>query len=346
MTGNSNTASGSNALYANTTGYYNTANGSGALFYNTAGNNNTANGSGALFYNTAGNNNTANGSGALFYNTAGNNNTANGSEALYTNTTGYFNTANGSVAIYNNTTGYYNTANGAEALNSNQTGSLNIAIGWAAGLNMLNGNNNIYIGNQGVAADNGVIYIGTQGTQTATFIAGISGVTTGGTAVPVLVDGYGQLGTTSSSRRFKYDINDMDQASNGLLRLRPVTFRYKQAQSDGSHPLQYGLIAEEVATVYPDLVQFDKTGEPQTVLYHLLPAMLLNEMQKQHGQIEALKQENTELRQQLQAVLLQVKQIRDLVEAASAKPGNTIETSPAQAGAFATAEGQQTSSTN
>ena len=345
-TGAGNTATGFDALSANTTGNNNTANGYLALYANTTGPDNTANGYAALAANTTGAANTASGYQALAANTTGNDNTASGMFALYSDTTGNYNTAIGAYALYSDTTGSGNVALGANALYSNSTGTGNVAIGGSAGVNATTGNANIYIANAGVAAEQNTIRIGVQGTQTATFIAGISGGTTAAGAVPVLVDIYGQLGTTSSSRRFKYDINDMDQASNGLLRLRPVTFRYKQAQNDGSHPLQYGLIAEEVATVYPDLVQFDKTGEPQTVLYHLLPAMLLNEMQKQHGQIEALKQENTELRQQLQAVLLQVKQIRDLVEAASAKPGNTIETSPAQAGAFATAEGQQTSSTN
>jgi hypothetical protein len=314
---------------------------------------NTFVGDNAGNFTMSGNDNTGVGANALSANSAGYANAAFGFDALSLNSGGWDNSAFGSNALGLNTTGSHNTAVGNLALSSlgfnGGTGNSNIAIGDTAGGNLETGNLNIYIGNVGpatVGSESNVIRIGTVGTQTATFIAGISGATTGGVAVPVLVDGNGQLGTTSSSRRFKYDIHDMDEASNGLLQLRPVTFRYKQAQSDGSHPVQYGLIAEEVATVYPDLVQFDETGEPQTVLYHLLPAMLLNEVQKQHGQIEALKQENTELRQQLQAVLLQVRQIRNQIEAASAKPGNTIENSPAQADAFATAEGQQTSSTN
>jgi hypothetical protein len=132
--------------------------------------------------------------------------------------------------------------------------------------------------------ESNTIRIGSSHAQT--FIAGISGVTTGLSGAAVLVDSNGQLGTISSSRRFKDDIQDMGDASSDLMKLRPVKFRYKQAQEDGSHPLQYGLVAEEVAEVNPGLVQFDKDGNPQTVLYHVLPAMLLNEVQKEHQKIE------------------------------------------------------------
>jgi hypothetical protein len=114
------------------------------------------------------------------------------------------------------------------------------------------------------------------------------------------------LGTVSSSRRFKYDIQSMDDATNKLFQLRPVTFRYKQAQTDGSHPLQYGLIAEEVAEVYPELVQYDlKTGEPNTVLYNALPAMLLNEVQKQQRQIDDQQQQIRSLQEQLSQLVSQ-----------------------------------------
>ena len=341
MTGSYDTAMGVQALFSNTTGLGNTASGASALQLNKTGNYNTASGMNAL-YNTTGNGNTASGMNALYSNTTGTGNTASGMEALY-NTTASNDTASGFQALYSNTTGTQNVADGYQALYNN-TGSNNIAFGYAAGTNATTGNNNIYIGNVGVAAEGNTIRIGTLGTQTSTFIAGISGATSA-SGVAVYANASGQLGTATSSRRFKNDIADMGAESDLLMKLRPVAFYYKP-ELDETQTRQYGLVAEEVAQAAPQLVVFDKDGLPQTVRYHFVNAMLLNEVQKQHGQIEALKQENTELRQQLQAVLLQVKQIRDLVEAASAKPGNTIETSPAQAGAFATAGGQQTSSTN
>jgi hypothetical protein len=260
--------------------------GGDALFRDTTGQSNTAIGRSALEFNTTGGSNTAVGVAALNSNTDGGDNTATGIAALVSNTTGTDNTATGGGALFHNTSGIQNTAVGAAALAAS-TGNINVGVGFCAGCNLTTGANNIDIGAYvvGVAGESNTIRIGNMITRT--FIAGISGVTTGGTGAAVLVDSNGQLGTISSSRRFKDEIQDMGEASSGLLKLRPVIFRYKQAQEDGSHPLQYGLIAEEVAEVNPRLVQFDKDGQPQTVLYHLLPAMLLNEFQKQHQQIEA-----------------------------------------------------------
>jgi Chaperone of endosialidase len=234
----------------------------------------------------SGGQNTGVGTRSLILNTTGWENTATGLQTLSVNTSGVRNTANGAYALLSNTTGSYNTAVGAQALANDMTGTANIAIGALAGYFLYNGSGNIYIGNGGVNLDSNTIRIGFG--HTKTFIAGINGVTTGGIAVPVVIDENGQLGTAgSSSRRVKFDIKTMDDASNKLLQLRPVTFRYKQAQNDGSHPLQYGLIAEEVAEVYPELVRNSPEGEANTVLYHVLPAMLLNELQKQHRHIEA-----------------------------------------------------------
>ena len=142
-----------------------------------------------------------------------------------------------------------------------------------------------------------MIRIGTAGTQTSFFAAGVSGMATGlSNAVPVVIDSNGQLGTVSSSERFKEDIQDMGEASSALMRLRPVTFRYKEAYTDGLKPIDYGLIAEEVADIYPDLVAYSSSGEVQTVQYQKVNAMLLNEVQKQHRQLEEQSEEMSSLK--------------------------------------------------
>jgi Chaperone of endosialidase len=215
---------------------------------------------------------------------------------------GESNTALGAGALGANTTGFDNTALGVGALSENTTGANNTAVGHNAGSNLTTGDNNIHIGNQGTAADSGLIRIGTVGTQTATFIAGISGQTSA-SGVAVLVNAAGQLGTTTSSQRAKDEIRDMSVASDGVLKLRPVTFRYKPEHDDGSRLLQYGLITEEVAEVYPELAVLDKDGQPSGVRYHVLPAMLLNELQRQQRQLTAQQQELDELRAQVRALI-------------------------------------------
>jgi hypothetical protein len=161
-------------------------------------------------------------------------------------------------------------------------------------------------------ATSAVIRIGAAGTQAAAFIAGIYGVTTSASnAVPVLIDSNGNLGTISSSRRYKEDIQDMGDTSSGLLRLRPVTFRYKKPYEDGSRPIQYGLIAEEVAEVYPDLVARSADGQVETVKYQLLDSMLLNELQKQNATIAAQKEQ---IGAQEQRISAQEQQNRSLEE--------------------------------
>jgi hypothetical protein len=303
-TGGGNTASGNAALYFNTTGADNTASGNAALSFNTTGADNTASGYQALDFNTTGAANTASGYQALYSNTTGSSNTASGDDALLSNTTGSNNTASGAGALYNNTTASYNTASGVGALQDNTTGNNNIAVGYAAATNVSGGNgNNIHIGSQGSSGDSGAIRIGTSGTQTSFFVAGVSGVITGqNNAVAVMIDSNGQLGTVSSSRRFKEDIQDMGNSSSGLMRLRPVTFRYKKPFDDGTKPVQYGLIAEEVAEVYPDLVARSADGQIETVKYQLLDPMLLNEVQRQQKEM---------VRRQSEAQLQQAK-IRDL----------------------------------
>ena len=303
-TGNDNTAIGTFALYSNTgdeegSGSFNTAVGTRALFSNTVGNDNTANGYQALYFNTTGFFNTADGVLALYFNTTGYENTANGVQALEANTTGNFNTANGYLALVHNTTGGGNTANGQSALFSNTTGSFNTALGAEAGANLTTGDNNIDIGNGGVADDSSTIRIGSE-SQTRTFIAAIRGVTTGiADAVNVVIDSNGQLGTMSSSRRFKKDIEPMKAASEAILALKPVTFHYK---SDQTSTPQFGLVAEDVAEVNPALVVCDKDGKIYTVRYDAVNAMLLNEFQKEHRKVEQLEKQIEALTAGLQKV--------------------------------------------
>jgi hypothetical protein len=250
--------------------------------------------------------NTALGWQVLDNNTSGYANTGVGFNPLSGNTTGYQNTAIGRSALAGNTTGCCNTSVGDEANDFSQTGSYNIALGWQAGMNVA-GSNNIDIGNAGVNVDNGTIRIGTSGTHTRFIAAGISGVTPGGSLVPVVVNDAGVLGTQPSSRRYKEDIADMNGASDGLLRLRPVVFRYKQAYEDGSKPIDYGLVAEEVAQIYPDLVVRGKDGKIETVQYQKLTPMLLNEVQKEH---ERGERQAEMIRQQAETIRQQADQIR------------------------------------
>ncbi len=300
--GNDNTANGYQALYSNTSGNDNAANGSQALYSNTGGQDNTANGFAALFSNTTGNFNTANGYQSLYNNTA-DENTASGYQSLYSNTTGVSNTAAGRDALHYNTTGNantaaglnalvsngsgnFNTATGVNALFNNTTGNSNIALGYQAGAKLTTGDNNIDIGNVGVAAESATIRIGTQGTQTATFIAGINGIAVSGVAVKI--NSSGQLGVPPSSERFKDAIKPMDKASEAILALKPVTFRYKR-QIDPDGIPQFGLVAEQVEKVNPDLVARDAKGKVYTVRYEAVNAMLLNEFLKEHRTVQELK---------------------------------------------------------
>lgn len=296
--GTSNTFLGSNAGNFTMTGDFNTGIGQSALANNTLGNFNTATGAFALQLNTTGDDNTAIGEAALNKNTTGFGNTATGSLALANNTLGVFNTAVGDLALFGNGSGQGNTAIGANAL-ANTTGSGNIGIGLDACGNTTTGSVNICIGSPGVVGESSTIRIGTIGIQTATFVAGISGATSPG-GVGVFINGNGQLGTATSSRRFKEDIRDIAEESDGLMRLRPVAFRYKP-QIDPTGLAQYGLIAEEVADVYPDLVVYDREGRPETVRYHLVNALLLNEVQNQHREIDELRKRLTRLEARLPA---------------------------------------------
>jgi hypothetical protein len=284
-TGSFNTATGAAALFSNTEGFYNTATGVNALLNNNIGTADTAVGFDALFSNTTGVDNTATGSDALYNNTIGGANTATGTQALLSNTTGDNNTAIGVSALTGNTIGSFNTAIGLAALANNTAGSSNIALGLSAGSHLTTGSNNIDIGSVGVAGEAKTIRIGTVGRQGAAFIAGISGVTVPD-GVGVIVGNNGRLGTVVSSARFKDNIKPMDRASEAILALRPVTFRYNHELDPNGSP-QFGLVAEDVEKVNPALVARDEQGKPYTVRYEAVNAMLLNEFLKARRQIDA-----------------------------------------------------------
>ncbi len=300
-TSDQNTATGAYSLYYNNAGAANTANGWGALFNNTSGSNNTAHGAFTLYDNMGGDYNTGNGVSALYYNMGGSSNTASGAYALYANNSGFGNTASGVYALAGNNSGNNNTAIGSGALSAITMGNNNIAIGNGAGTNLAQGNNNIDIGSAGVVGDNNILRIGSG--QLSTFIAGITGQTVG-TGAPVYINSAGQLGTVNSSERFKRDIQDMGEASESIVALRPVTFRYKQELDETGTP-QFGLIAEEVDKVNPDLVLRDGKNQIYTVRYDAVNAMLLNEFLKQHRKVE-------EQQVELQALKAKVAEVESL----------------------------------
>jgi len=301
--GSFNTAVGAGALFANL-GNQNTATGAAALVSNTSGSFNTATGEAALFFNTTGLSNAAFGSSALLHNTTGNSGTAVGDNALTNNTDGDNNTAIGFSALQDNTNGAANTALGTGALLHN-TGSNNTGVGAGAGTLLTTGNNNIYVGNLGVATEDNTIRIGNPQVHTAAFIAGITGADEGSPTAVFINTTTGQLGTTppASSRRFKTDIKPMDQTSEAILALKPVTFEYK---SDEKSTPQFGLIAEEVAKINPALVLSDKQGKPYTVRYEAVNAMLLNEFLKARRQIDAQQKQIDALTATVQKVSTQL----------------------------------------
>ena len=361
-TGTHNTATGFNALYSNTNGKFNTANGANALYRNTSGTYNTASGYQALYRDTTGNGNTGSGYQALYSNQTGANNAAFGYVSLYNNT-GSVNTAFGSqTLVYNignnntavgyqasafNTTGPYKAAVGFAALSSNATGGdnaafgpyalfhatgdSNIGVGYGAGYLISTGSSNIHIGNQGFEGDDSTIRIGDTD-QTATYIAGIAGNTVGAGGSACYVDNAGKLGVFLSARRFKTDIADMGNTSEALLALRPVTFHYKPELDKTGIP-QFGLIAEEVAKVNPDLVTHDAKGELSTVRYEAVNAMLLNEFLKEHRKNEEQEKTITELKSGMTALAATVKEQAAQIQKVSAqleasKPARQVVNNP------------------
>jgi hypothetical protein len=292
---------------------------------NTSGSSNVAIGLAALDSNTTGSGNTATGINALFFNQTGSNNAATGGNALVNNT-GNNNAATGAFAMQGNTTGHDNTAQGFQALNGNSSGSSNVGIGSHAGANVTTGSNNIIVGANvlGNASDANTIRIGKQGTQKATFIGGIFGTTVSGSTVVVASNG--KLGVATSSARFKQGIKPMDKASAAVLKLKPVTFQYKEELDPNKVP-QFGLIAEEVEKVNPDLVVRDEDGKVSTVRYEAVNAMLLNEFLKEHQKVEELsaivkKQEamNSKQQKQIEALTTGLQRVAVQVDAARAVP--------------------------
>jgi hypothetical protein len=285
--------------------WLNTATGDGALFSNTEGTDNTAHGASALLRNTTGGDNTASGTFALQNNTTGGSNTASGAQALLSNTTGNDDTAIGLNALLDNTTGSNNTAVGSYALSNNTIGSFNIALGRFAGDNVTTANNAICIGVAGANVDN------------SCYIGNIFGATSSG-GIAVLINSNGKLGTTTSSRRFKDDIKSMDHASEAILALKPVTFRYKKEIDPAGTP-QFGLVAEEVEKVNPDLVVRDKEGKPYSVRYDQVNAMLLNEFLKEHRAFVEEQRKIVQQQKEIDALKAELKEQRSLIEKASAQ---------------------------
>jgi hypothetical protein len=310
--GNQNTATGLRALFSDTNGGFNTATGVLSLFSNTSGFFNNATGAYSLAHNTDGSSNTANGYSALYFNTEGNQNTATGFAALYRNINGGLNTATGYGALYNNTTGSTNTANGRQALFDNTTGIRNTALGVNAGYNVT-GSGNVCIGADvlGVAAIDNTTWIG----NIYTTVQPVVGVDPDS----VTVNSAGRLGRGAvSSRRYKHDIKLMGKASEALFKLKPVSFRYKE-EFDSTQTLAFGLIAEEVAEVYPDLVGRNPEGQPESVRYEQINAMLLNEFLKEHRKVEQQERKMQELEATVAQLAATVKEQDSKIQRVSAQ---------------------------
>jgi Chaperone of endosialidase len=338
-TGDNNTANGFEALVHNTIGFSNTATGRRALFFNWAGSSNTAMGFNSLHGNQTGGSNTAMGVDSLFWNQTGSSNTATGRGALYSNISGGDNTAMGYNALPSNTIGGSNTAIGLNALLNNTTGGFNIALGQGAGSNLTTGNNNIAIGAFRAAGESNTMRLGRAGVQLRTFIAGIRGrVVPGGVGVIAGLDG--QLGAVVSSARFKEAIKPMDEASEAILALKPVTFRYKRELDPEGIP-QFGLVAEEVEKVNPDLVVRDGQGRVNSVRYEAVNAMLLNEFLKEHRKVQeveaALARQQKDFAQQINALAASLKEQALQIQTLSSQheAGKPVTSTAAGGGDFA-----------
>jgi hypothetical protein len=295
--GAGNTGVGWRSLFLNTSGSFNTALGAGALILNN-GDSNTATGAAALLLNTSGAGNTANGTNALVHNDDGVNNTAVGSFALFSNTSGDFNNAFGNNALVNHMTGNSNNAFGDLALFNETSGNFNTALGAGAGSLLQSGSGNVYIGS-GVG--------GMANEDSHTYIRNIkdTSVSGGGTDTVTVNLSTGLLGHLSSSRRHKEHIKSMANSSEVLYRLKPVTYRYKK-EIDATQALDYGLVAEDVAEIDPNLAARNRDGQIETVRYNAINAMLLNEFLKEHRKVEQMHKQIEALTTALQKVAAQL----------------------------------------
>lgn len=290
-----NTAEGQSALFSLTSGIYNTAVGWLSLSSVDTGKFNTAVGAATLFANSA------------------DENTATGAGALLSNFTGTANTANGAFALYFNLEGGNNTAIGDTALANNTTGSQNTALGQGAGFNQTTGSGNVYIGVgvPGVAGESNSCYIASIFNQTSA------------SGIPVLINSNNKLGTSTSSKRFKEEIKSMDNASEALLSLKPVTFRYK-AEIDPERRGQFGLVAEDVDKVNRDLVVRDKEGKPYSVRYDLVNAMLLNEFLKEHRKVQDLEANAARQQHQIEALTAGMQKVSAQLESSKPAPQTVL----------------------
>jgi hypothetical protein len=313
ITGYYNSFSGVDAGASNINGHENTYYGNEAGYLNITGSYNTFSGAFAGYNNTS-YWNTFSGYDAGYSNTTGSGNTFTGYEAGLSNTTGSSNTFEGQGAGASNLNGSSNTFLGPYAGYNNLTGGSNTFVGAGAGNNNLTGNYDIYIGNAGPSSQNesNAIRIGDPSNQRSAYFAGIYN-STSSSGVPVYINSLGQLGTLTSSLRFKEEIRDMGDRSSALMKLRPVTFLYKPEYDKGPRTLQYGLIAEEVAEVYPDLVAYEPDGKPYTVKYQYLTTMLLNEAQKQYRRAEAEAEIITSQEQKIEELEERLSRLEQLV---------------------------------
>jgi hypothetical protein len=326
-TGAANTGVGWFSLFSTTTGIGNTGVGAGALALNQA-DNNTAVGGGALFLNTTGSENGAVGPNALVHNADGSDNNAFGTNALFTNVSGSFNNAHGRDALLNST-GDQNNALGDDTLFFNTTGSFNTAVGDDALDNNVDGNSNIALGDEAGSSlgpsVNNCIAIGATGAgpfvtfDNTCFIGSIFGqaVSDPGTQMPVFVDQFNNVGVfNTSSRKLKHDIQPMNTASETLYQFKPVTFKYN---SDWKGTTQYGLIAEEVAEVDPQLVVRGRGGEIMAVHYEQISNMLLNEFLKEHKKVDKLTATVAQQQKGMEVLTAQLKEQAAQIQKVSAQ---------------------------
>ncbi len=322
----SNTADGTNALLSITTGLYNSAFGFDAVLANSEASFDTGIGAGALLLDTGGTN-TAVGAGALLLNSTGSDNNAVGAFALFNNTTAAFNNAHGREALFANVDGSENNAFGDLAMEFNTSGSQNTAIGDDALRNNVDGSGNVAVGDEagtGLGASvNNCIAINVNGAgpfatlDNTCFIGSIfdQPVSDVGTQEAVFVDQFNVIGISASSRRFKHDIQPMDKASEAILALKPVTFKYN---ADKNGRTQYGLVAEDVAQVNPDLV-VQRNGEISTVRYEQVNTMLLNEFLKEHKKVQNLEVTVAQQQQGMEVLTAQLKEQAAQIQKVSAQ---------------------------